>query len=73
MKYFGGSPQRSAAGIERTRQIRAPFKTYIIAGGGHVGKRLALALENDHQLKIIEKNQSAPIKSLMIFERLSYS
>lgn len=32
------------------------MKRIIIAGGGHVGKRLALALQNDHQVKIIELN-----------------
>ncbi|NOU13055.1 MAG: Trk system potassium transporter TrkA, partial [Methylococcaceae bacterium] len=36
--------------------LEAPLKRIIIAGGGHVGKRLALALEKDHQVKIIEKD-----------------
>ena len=37
-------------------KLEAPLKRIIIAGGGHIGKRLALALENNHQVKIIEKN-----------------
>ncbi|MGZ8164995.1 MAG: Trk system potassium transporter TrkA [Methylobacter sp.] len=37
-------------------KLEAPLKRIIIAGGGHIGKRLALALENDHHVKIIEKD-----------------
>ncbi len=36
-------------------KLEAPLKRILIAGGGHVGKRLALALENEHQVKVIEK------------------
>ncbi|MEI7994752.1 MAG: Trk system potassium transporter TrkA [Methylococcaceae bacterium] len=42
--------------LKELGKLEPPLKRIIIAGGGHVGKRLALALENDHQLKIIEKN-----------------
>jgi trk system potassium uptake protein TrkA len=41
--------------LKELNKLEAPLKRIIIAGGGHVGKRLALALENDHQVKIIEK------------------
>lgn len=37
-------------------KLEAPMKTIVIAGGGHVGKRLALALESNHSIKIIEFN-----------------
>lgn len=36
--------------------LEKPLKNIIIAGGGHVGKRLAMALEKTHQVKVIEKN-----------------
>ncbi|MGR8978476.1 MAG: Trk system potassium transporter TrkA [Gammaproteobacteria bacterium] len=42
--------------LKDLHKLEAPLKRIIIAGGGHVGKRLALALENDHQVKIIEVN-----------------
>ena len=42
--------------LKELNKLEDPIKRIIIAGGGHVGKRLALALENDYQLKIIEKN-----------------
>ena len=35
-------------------KLEAPMRSVIIAGGGHVGKRLAMALEKDHQIKVIE-------------------
>jgi trk system potassium uptake protein TrkA len=34
--------------------LEKPIKRIIIAGGGHIGKRLAQALEKDHHVKIIE-------------------
>ncbi len=36
--------------------LEKPLKRIIIAGGGHIGKRLALALEKDHYVKIIERD-----------------
>ena len=36
--------------------LEAPLKNIVIAGGGHVGKRLAQALENTHHVKVIEQN-----------------
>ena len=41
--------------LKELNKFEAPLKRIIIAGGGHVGKRLALALEDDHQVKVIEK------------------
>ncbi|MGR9012670.1 MAG: Trk system potassium transporter TrkA [Gammaproteobacteria bacterium] len=42
--------------LKALNKLEAPLKRIIIAGGGHVGKRLAQALECDHQVKIIEKD-----------------
>ncbi|NOT83448.1 MAG: Trk system potassium transporter TrkA [Methylococcaceae bacterium] len=42
--------------LKALHKLGSPIKRIIIAGGGHVGKRLALALEKDYQVKIIEKN-----------------
>lgn len=36
--------------------LEKPLKRIIIAGGGHIGKRLAQSLEKDHHVKIIEKD-----------------
>lgn len=37
-------------------KLESPIKTIMLAGGGHVGKRLALALENKFRVKVIEKD-----------------
>jgi trk system potassium uptake protein len=42
--------------LKALNKLEAPIKRIIIAGGGHIGKRLGLALESDHQVKIIEKD-----------------
>ncbi|MFA5984533.1 MAG: Trk system potassium transporter TrkA [Methylococcaceae bacterium] len=42
--------------LKDLKKLEAPLKRIIIAGGGHIGKRLALALEKDHHVKIIERN-----------------
>jgi trk system potassium uptake protein TrkA len=42
--------------LKELNRLEAPLKRIIIAGGGHIGKRLGLALENDHQVKIIERD-----------------
>jgi len=42
--------------LKELDKLEAPLKRIIIAGGGHVGKRLAMALEKDHNVKVIEKD-----------------
>ncbi len=42
--------------LKELNRLEAPIKHIIVAGGGHIGKRLGLALENDHHVKIIEKD-----------------
>jgi trk system potassium uptake protein TrkA len=37
-------------------KLEPPIKTIMLAGGGHVGKRLAIALENNYQVKVIEQD-----------------
>ncbi|MBE0469415.1 MAG: Trk system potassium transporter TrkA [Methyloprofundus sp.] len=52
--------------------LEEPIKTIMIAGGGHVGKRLAMALEKEHQVKVIEqdleriKNIAVDLKNTLI-------
>ncbi|CAG7855967.1 Trk system potassium uptake protein TrkA [biofilm metagenome] len=53
--------------LKELHRLEAPIKRIIIAGGGHIGKRLGLALENDHQVKIIEKD---PIRAQKIANEL---
>lgn len=41
---------------ELRRENEEPYKRLMFAGGGHIGKRVALALEKRYQLKVIEKD-----------------
>ena len=50
------------------RQLDRKVKRIIIAGGGNIGTRLAYALEQDYQVKIIEHN---PDNARQISERLA--
>ncbi len=54
--FFVAPRQEVRRVLEELGKLEAPIKRIIIAGGGHIGKRLALALESKHQVKIIEKN-----------------
>lgn len=42
--------------LSELHTLGKPVKSVMIAGGGHVGKRLAMALENTHYVKVIEQN-----------------
>ncbi len=54
--FFVAPRQEVRKVLKELNKLEEPLKRIIIAGGGHVGKRLALALEDDHQVKIIEKD-----------------
>ncbi len=54
--------------LKELNKLEEPIKRIIIAGGGHVGKRLGMALEKNHQVKIIEKD---PRRVKAISESLS--
>lgn len=56
--------------LKELNKLEAPLKRIIIAGGGHIGKRLALALEKDHQVKIIEKD---PIRAKKVANDLDHT
>lgn len=42
--------------MSELRSMDKPVKRVMIAGGGKIGRRLAEALENDYQVRIIERN-----------------
>lgn len=42
--------------MRKLNRLDAPYKKIFIAGGGNIGVRLAKALENDFQVKILEHN-----------------
>lgn len=50
------------------RRLDKPYKRIMIAGGGQIGARLAKALEDDYQLKLIEAN---PLRATFLSENLA--
>jgi trk system potassium uptake protein TrkA len=54
--------------ISEMRRLEDPVRRVVIAGGGNIGVRLALALEQTNQVKIIERD---PKRARYISEQLS--
>lgn len=66
--FFIAAPQHISPIISTLHQLKRRYKRVFLAGGGHIGKRLALALEHDYQIKIIEHN---PKRARYISEALN--
>ena len=54
--------------MSEIRRLEEPVRRVVIAGGGNIGVRLALALEQTNQVKIIERDQA---RARVISERLN--
>jgi trk system potassium uptake protein TrkA len=54
--FFLAAKKDIRAVMSELRKMEKPVKRVIIAGGGNIGKRLAKALENDYQVKLIDHN-----------------
>ena len=54
--FFVAAPEGIRAMISELRRLDKPYKRIMIVGGGNIGKRLAQALENKYQVKIIDHN-----------------
>ena len=54
--------------MSEIRRLEDPVRRVVIAGGGNIGLRLALALENTNQVKIIERD---PQRARVISEQLN--
>jgi len=57
--FFIAATQHIRTVLKELRHMDKPAKRVMIVGGGNIGRRLALALENDYQVKIIEHNKQA--------------
>lgn len=54
--FFIAARKNIRAVMSELRRLEKPVKRIIIAGGGNIGKRLAQALEQRYQVKIIERD-----------------
>ncbi|MEY4195357.1 MAG: hypothetical protein RLZZ226_1725 [Pseudomonadota bacterium] len=55
--FFVASTTEIKDVMREIREQEQPYKRLIFAGGGHIGKRVAQALEHRYQVKIIEKDR----------------
>lgn len=56
--FFLATSEEIKKVMQELRREEKPYKRLVFAGGGHVGKRVALALQNHYQVKIIERDPS---------------
>jgi trk system potassium uptake protein len=68
--FFVATPKHIRAVMSEFQRLDSPNKRVLIAGGGNIGKRLALALEKQCNIKIIESN---PERALEISEELKHA
>lgn len=56
--FFIAARKNIRAVTAELRRIDRPYKRVMIAGGGNIGATLAQSIENDYQVKVIEKSYS---------------
>lgn len=54
--FFVASSEEIKDVMSELCEMDKPYKRLMFAGGGHIGKRVAQALENRYQVKVIEKH-----------------
>ncbi len=54
--FFIAAKKDIRAVMGELRRLDTPYKRIIVAGGGNIGRRVAMALENKHQVKLIDHN-----------------
>jgi trk system potassium uptake protein TrkA len=57
--FFIAAKENIRRVLKEMRRMDKPTKRVMIVGGGNIGKRLAKALENDYQVKLIEFNKKS--------------
>ncbi len=66
--FFIAAKNHIRAVMSELRGLEHNYKKVIIAGGGNIGERLCVALENRYQVKVIERN---PQRCSFLAERLN--
>ncbi|XKM13702.1 Trk system potassium transporter TrkA [Orbaceae bacterium ac157xtp] len=54
--YFISTPENIKAVTSELQRLEKPYKRIMISGGGSIGVTLAKRLENDYQVKLIERD-----------------
>jgi len=67
--FFIAAKKDIRAVMSELRRLEKPVKRVIIAGGGNIGKRLAKALEQQFQVKLIDHNATRTVSISEDLER----
>ena len=54
--FFIAATEHISTVMSELRRLDTPYRRIMIVGGGNIGKRVAGALENDYQVKLIDHN-----------------
>ncbi|MEJ2439203.1 MAG: Trk system potassium transporter TrkA [Gammaproteobacteria bacterium] len=54
--FFIAAKKNIRAVMSELRRLDKPYKRIIVAGGGNIGRRVAMALERNYQVKLIDHN-----------------
>lgn len=65
--FFIAAPKHIRAVMREMSRVEKPVKRIMLAGGGHIGVKLAMALEKKYRVKLIEFNST---RAMEIAERL---
>ena len=57
--FFIAATENIRTVLKELRRMDKPVKRVMIMGGGNIGRRLALALEQEYQVKIVEYNKKS--------------
>lgn len=60
--FFIAAKEHILTVMSELRRLDKPYRRVIIAGGGNIGERLAMNLEGDYQVKLIEFNRQRCIE-----------
>ncbi|GAB6066706.1 Trk system potassium transporter TrkA [Methylothermus subterraneus] len=67
--YFMAPKEEIRAVMSELGRLDQPYRRLMFAGGGHIGKRVARALESRFQVKLIEKDPQRAIKLVTDLEQ----
>lgn len=68
--FFIAARNHIRAVMSELRRLEHPYKRIIIAGGGHIGARLAATLEHRYQVKLLERDS---VRAAVVAEHLNRS
>jgi len=68
--FFLAAAENIPTVMQELRRAEKPFRRLMFAGGGNIGKRLAIALENKYRIKVIEHVQQ---QAMQLAEDLQHS